>query len=110
MANGVVGTLCALWLYNNFVGWLTFLSLAIPPIGGVIITDFIINRKRYQSFATTEFKVINWAGIIAVAIGVAAGHFLPGVVPINAVFGGALSYLALNALLNKEAQTEKSMA
>ncbi|GAL30705.1 cytosine permease [Vibrio variabilis] len=47
MANGVVGTLCALWLYNNFVGWLTFLSLAIPPIGGVIIADFLINRKRY---------------------------------------------------------------
>ncbi len=29
IVNGLVGTLCALWLYNNFVGWLTFLS-AIP--------------------------------------------------------------------------------
>ncbi|MCK6264272.1 cytosine permease [Vibrio sp. ZSDE26] len=110
MANGVIGTLCALWLYNNFVGWLTFLSLAIPPIGGVIITDFIINRKRYQNFAEMEFKTINWAGIIAVVIGVSAGHFLPGVVPVNAVLGGALSYLVLNALLNKETQAEKSVA
>lgn len=39
VANGIIGTLCALWLYNNFVGWLTFLSAAIPPIGGVIIAD-----------------------------------------------------------------------
>lgn len=30
IVNGLVGTLCALWLYNNFVGWLTFLSAAIP--------------------------------------------------------------------------------
>ncbi|PMJ99119.1 cytosine permease [Vibrio sp. 10N.261.55.A7] len=110
MANGVIGTLCALWLYNNFVGWLTFLSLAIPPIGGVIITDFILNRKRYKNFTEAKFKTINWAGIIAVAIGVSAGHFLPGVVPINAVLGGALSYIALNALFNKEAHTEKSVA
>lgn len=34
VANDLIGTLCALWLYNNFVGWLTFLSVAIPPIGG----------------------------------------------------------------------------
>lgn len=102
MANGVVGTLCALWLYNNFVGWLTFLSVAIPPIGGVIIADFLINRKRYQKFESYEFKTVNWAGISAVAIGVAAGHFLPGVVPLNAVLGGAISYLVLNPILNKK--------
>lgn len=102
MVNGVVGTLCALWLYNNFVGWLTFLSLAIPPIGGVIIADFMVNRSRYKDFANAEFKTVNWAGIIAVAIGVACGHFLPGVVPVNAVLGGALSYLIINPILNKK--------
>lgn len=111
MANGVVGTLCALWLYNNFVGWLTFLSLAIPPIGGVIIADFLINRKRYANFETAKFQTVNWAGIIAVALGVAAGNFLPGVVPLNAVLGGALSYLVLNRLLNaKTAQLENADA
>lgn len=100
--NGLIGTLCALWLYNNFVGWLTFLSLAIPPIGGVIIADFMINRKRYRDFSTAEFQTINWAAISAVIIGVVAGHFLPGVVPVNAVLGGALSYLILNPVINKK--------
>ncbi|MGF1734609.1 cytosine permease [Photobacterium satsumensis] len=102
MANGLIGTLCALWLYNNFVGWLTFLSAAIPPIGGIIIADFLKNRHRYKDFANAEFKTVNWAAIIGVAVGVAAGHLLPGVVPINAVLGGAISYLILNPVLNRE--------
>ncbi|KHT61858.1 cytosine permease [Photobacterium gaetbulicola] len=102
MANGLIGTLCALWLYNNFVGWLTFLSAAIPPIGGIIIADFLKNRHRYKDFANAEFKTVNWAAIIGVAVGVAAGHTLPGVVPINAVLGGAISYLILNPVLNRE--------
>lgn len=110
MLNGLIGTVCALWLYNNFVGWLTFLSIAIPPIGGVIIADFFMNRKRYMDFENAKFKTINWAGIIAVAIGVTAGNFLPGVVPVNAVFGGALSYLLLNPLLNKEKASETEAA
>lgn len=107
MINGIVGTLCALWLYNNFVGWLTFLSLAIPPIGGVIITDFFLNRKRYQQLAMSDltkadFQNVNWAAICAIILGVTAGHFLPGIVPLNAVFGGAVSYLILNPLFNKK--------
>lgn len=110
MLNGLIGTVCALWLYNNFVGWLTFLSIAIPPIGGVIIADFFMNRKRYMDFENAKFQTINWAGIIAVAIGVVAGNFLPGVVPVNAVFGGALSYLLLNPLLNKEKASETEAA
>lgn len=110
MLNGLIGTVCALWLYNNFVGWLTFLSIAIPPIGGVIIADFFMNRKRYMDFENAKFQTINWAGIIAVAIGVVAGNFLPGVVPVNAVFGGALSYLLLNPLLNREKASETEAA
>lgn len=106
MLNGLIGTVCALWLYNNFVGWLTFLSLAIPPIGGVIIADFFRNRKRYMNFDNAAFQTINWAGIIAVAIGVAAGKFLPGVVPVNAVLGGAISYLLLNPMINKKSISE----
>lgn len=108
IVNGVVGTIFALWLYNNFVGWLTFLSTAIPPIGGVLIADYLINRKRYKDFANATFKRVNWAGIIAVAVGVLAGKFIPGVVPINAVLGGALCYVILNPLLNKSSLTTQT--
>ncbi|WP_318453980.1 cytosine permease [Photobacterium leiognathi] len=110
VVNGLIGTLCALWLYNNFVGWLTFLSLAIPPIGGVIIADFFINRKRYQDFTKAKFKTVNWAGMLAIAIAVAAGHFLPGIVPVNAVLGGAISYVLLNTVMNKKTHAVKQVA
>ncbi len=102
MVNGLIGTLCALWLYNNFVGWLTFLSAAIPPIGGIIIADYLKNRARYQNFAEANFQTVNWAAIAGVGIGIAAGHFIPGIVPLNAVIGGALSYLALDMLNTKK--------
>ncbi|WP_337263955.1 MULTISPECIES: cytosine permease [unclassified Serratia (in: enterobacteria)] len=102
LLNGAIGTLSALWLYNNFVGWLTFLSSAIPPIGGIIIVDYLLNRRRYLSFAQTRMMDINWVAILAVAIGVAAGHWLPGIVPVNAVLGAALSYAVLNPLVNRQ--------
>ncbi|OEC82475.1 cytosine permease [Photobacterium damselae subsp. damselae] len=102
--NGIIGTLCALWLYNHFVGWLTFLSAAIPPIGGIIIADFLKNRHCYHDFANAKFQTVNWAAIIGVAIGVACGHFIPGIVPINAVLGGAISYLILNPIINRNTQ------
>ncbi|KDX55961.1 cytosine permease domain protein [Escherichia coli 2-210-07_S4_C3] len=35
-------------------------------------------------------------------MGIAAGHWLPGIVPVNAVLGGALSYLILNPILNRK--------
>ncbi|MFC0932499.1 cytosine permease [Pasteurella multocida] len=101
MVNGVIGTLSALWLYNNFVGWLTFLSSAIPPVGGVIIADYLLRRKSYQDFEQAKFVTINWTAIIAVAIGVACGKYLPGIIPVNAVLGGALSYLLLNPFCAK---------
>lgn len=99
--NGIIGTLCALWLYNNFVGWLTFLSAAIPPIGGIIIADYLMNKKRYNNFNVTAMQSVNWVALLAVAIGIAAGHWLPGIVPVNAVLGGAISFAVLNPLLNR---------
>ncbi|MBW8183724.1 cytosine permease [Shewanella nanhaiensis] len=106
--NGIIGTLCALWLYNNFVGWLTFLSAAIPPIGGIIIADFLRNREKYKDFANAKFDTVNWAAILGVAIGVAAGHLLPGIVPINAVLAGALSYLIIDTLIKRKTVPSKS--
>ena len=100
--NGVIGTLCALWLYNNFVGWLTFLSAAIPPIGGVIIADYILRNKAYANFEQAKFVTINWTAIISVAIGIACGKFLPGIIPLNAVIGGAAAYFVLTPLFGKK--------
>src|SRR5690606_35415092 len=98
MINGAIGTLSALWLYNHFVGWLIFLSAAIPPVGGVIIADYLTRRDRYNRFPAMDFVHINWAAIAAVACGIACGHWVPGVVPLNAVLGGFFAYVLINRL------------
>lgn len=100
--NGLIGTLTALWLYNNFVGWLTFLSAAIPPIGGVIIADYLMNHSRYGNFREIKFMTVNWVAILAVGLGITAGNYLPGIVPLNAVLGGVVSYLMLNPIVNRK--------
>ena len=64
VVNGIIGTLCALWLYNNFVGWLTFLSAAIPPVGGVIIADYLMNRARYNQFNADKMQNVNWVALL----------------------------------------------
>ena len=110
MVNGTIGTLCALWLYNNFVGWLTFLSAAIPPVGGVIIADFLWRRARYNRFPASDFQTINWAAIASVAAGIACGHWVPGIVPLNAVLGALVAYSVLNPLVNKTTQESSNAA
>lgn len=91
--NGLVGTMAAMWLYNNFVGWLTFLGSTLPPIGAVILTDyFILRRGRYSELSRSKFKTVNTPAIIAWVAGVLAARFIPGIPPLNAIFVSALLY------------------
>ncbi|KID58729.1 cytosine permease [Pseudoalteromonas luteoviolacea] len=96
VVNGLIGTLCALWLYNHFVSWLTFLSAAIPPIGGVLITHYLTHKTHYQNMQNAQCQTINWNAIISVFIGIAAGHWLPGITPVNAVIASAISFFLLS--------------
>src|SRR5690606_39233703 len=92
IVNGLAGTAMAMWLYHNFVGWLTFLSAAIPPVGGVIIADYLLRRRRYAEYPGKAAVVINVPAFVAVVAGLACGHLLPGIVPVNAVLGAMATY------------------
>jgi len=94
VVNGVLGTAMAPWLYDHFVGWLTFLSAAIPPIGGVVIADYLMRRGRYAAYPAADFVAVSWRAIAALCIGLACGR-LPGVVPLNAVLGALAAYAML---------------
>lgn len=105
MFNGLIGTLAALWLYNNFVGWLTFLGSTLPPIGGIILADyFLVCKGKYAAIETMKFKDINWTALVAWGIGVGAATFVPGIPPVNAVLGAAVSYLFISGLVGKLAR------
>ncbi|WP_027953705.1 cytosine permease [Halobacillus kuroshimensis] len=100
--NGVVGTLLAMWLYNNFVSWLTVLGTALPPIGAVLLADYFLNYRK-QAYQDTPLKNFRWQGLAAWAAGVAASQFVPGMAPVNALAGAALVYILLTKLTQKAA-------
>ncbi|WP_176051955.1 cytosine permease, partial [Escherichia coli] len=72
--------------YNNCVGWLTFLSAAFPLVVGVIISDYLMNRRRYEHIATTRMMSVTWVAILTVVLGLAAGNWLTAVSPTHLTF------------------------
>lgn len=106
LINGLIGTLLSIWLYNNFVNWLTFLSSAIPPIGGVLLADyFIVHKGKYKNFNKMKFKSVNWIAIISWAIGCIAAAFIPGLTPVYGVLSSFISHCILEKLFNKSSIT-----
>ncbi|GIO22177.1 cytosine permease [Oceanobacillus sp. J11TS1] len=103
--NGIVGTIAAMWLYNNFVGFLNILGSALPSIGAIILADyFLVKRRNYQPFETMKFKAVNWVSIVAWAGGVVIANFVPGIPPINALLGTSIIYVAgMKMMSQKEA-------
>lgn len=94
LANGMIGTVFALWLYNNFVGWLSFLSSALPPIGVILIADyFVLARGRYAALEQATIETVNWVAVIAWGMGFAAANLLPGIPPLNGIVTALLVYV-----------------
>lgn len=98
---GTVGTLSALWLYNNFVSWLVFLSSAIPPVGGILIADYLLNKKRYDDLANASSRQVNWKAMLAVLVGILCAQVLPGIIPVNAILGSLVCYTVLELTFRK---------
>ena len=72
LISGVIGTVAAVWLYNNFCNWLNILNCTLPPIGIILILSYFMNRKKYLD-DTMPIKKVNWWAILAVVLGAAAG-------------------------------------
>jgi cytosine permease len=103
---GVLGTVLAVWLYNNFCNWLTILNASLPCVGAVIAVDYFRNREKYRA-AEEDDRQINWAAIAAVAVGFAVGNltagnfikdFTWGIAAINNMASAVIVYLAIEAI------------
>lgn len=99
MILGSIGTLCSLWIYENFIIWLVFLSSTIPPIGAILIADYFLKRKRYANFSQMNDIYINFNAIIAVMIGIIVSFTLDGLIPINAIISTLITYILLETTL-----------
>lgn len=104
--NGLLGTVSALWLYSNFVSFLSLLGSMIPAVGGIIIADFFIVKKgKYEDFKDSKFKVINYKAIAACVLGVIAGKYLTiGISPLNSLLVTGLTHVVLSIIIKDEAE------
>ncbi len=96
--NGLLGTLAALWLHNNFCGYLNSLNVFLPPVGAVVIADFFVRRKmNYLAPEAENFCKVNWVAIVAWAIGSLVAFQDIGIRALNGMAAAAVSYLVLAA-------------
>lgn len=97
---GVVGTALAIWLYWNFVGWLNILNCALPPIGAIVILDFLKNRKKFAADGQTA--AVNWFNIAGIVLGAAVANTLHwGIGALNAMIVAAICFF-VGELLRKD--------
>ncbi|MGI6157202.1 MAG: cytosine permease [Saccharofermentanales bacterium] len=89
---GIIGTAAAVWLYNNFIGWLNFLNATLPPVGAIIVLDYFLRREKYRD-ANEPLAKVNIAAILAVVAGALVGNYVKwGISAINAMVVACLVY------------------
>lgn len=77
-ALGLIGTVVALTgVWAHIVNWLVLLGVVVPPIGAVLIVDYVLTRRREPERARVRPIAFAAWGIGAVAAGLAHYH-LPG--------------------------------
>ena len=65
----IIGTLMAIPIYDNLIGYLAWLGILIPAIGGVIIGNFLANwRDGMPEPLEHEFPVVRWENIAVYAM------------------------------------------
>ena len=97
LSAGTIATLLAIFLYNNFVSYLSLLGSMIPPVGAVIIIDYFMSKDQYQEVETA--REWNWNAIIAVIVGIALGLIIQvGITPINSLIVASVVYIVLSKI------------
>ena len=92
----------SVWLYYNFTSWLTFMGYAIPPVGGVVITDYFMHQKRYQDNDVSNMKTVKWYAIIAVVAGAVIGLKVSfGIGSINSIVAACIIYFIGDKICEK---------
>lgn len=102
LAAGAIGTLLAVWLYNNFVSWLSLLNATLPPVGAILVMDYFLHKENYKSDSEPVCK-INPAAIVGVVAGALTANFLKwGIASINAMVVAIVCYLIGEAIRTKK--------
>jgi len=115
---GLIGTALAAWFgfkggagMQTFQNFLTLLGKVLPPIGGILISDFYLYRwykkeplsQRYQFKVGMKFAQINWVGWVVAIIGAIFGGWVikSGVPALNGLLIGAVLYIVIAIVCDK---------
>ncbi|MFH1725127.1 MAG: cytosine permease [Elusimicrobiota bacterium] len=103
VAGAVVGTVLALaGMYEWLLPYLILLGTFVPPIGGVLMADYVARRKTgFPPLDKAGLPKSNPAGIAAYLTGALLAYFSPGVPPVNGIAGAFVTYLAADRLLRR---------
>ncbi|MBO6008826.1 MAG: cytosine permease [Ruminobacter sp.] len=89
LVGGFVGTVCAFWLYQNFVSWILILSATLPAIGTIIILDYFCYPHKYAECAPEPLCQI--PALAGTVLGLLAGNFIKyGNSGVNAIVTAAV--------------------
>ncbi|MDI3270111.1 MAG: cytosine permease [Bacillota bacterium] len=110
---GALGTaLAAAGILSKFVGFLTLLGVTIPPIAGIMVTDYFILRRHRQALEESarqgtipaEVEPINWVALVAWLLASYTGYALNWGIPvINALLAAGILYYLGMKLFGKAA-------
>ena len=91
--SGILGTVTAVWLYNNFVGWLNILNCTLPPVGMIVVLGYFCHKEEYEKWNVIP-RQVNWFAIAGVLIGAAVANLVPwGIASVNGMVIAAVCYL-----------------
>ena len=93
--SGFASTIFSYYLYNNFVDFLSIMNYLLPPIGVVLIINYV-TKNDYSN------KNINFINCMAVIIGGISAYFLKfGISSINAIIVTSFITIAGSCINNK---------
>jgi cytosine permease len=95
-------------IYDKLVPYLILLGSVIPPVGGIIMADFWLNRGGTFPDLEERQPAFNWAGIIAYIVASLVAYFSASsptgipifdIPPVNGVVVAALLYALLSRVM-----------
>lgn len=92
--SGALGTVLAVWMYNNFCGFLSMLNATLPPIGIILVLGYMLHSEDYVEGSQATLTTVNWGAAIGVVAGaVFANTVTFGIASINAMVVAAICYI-----------------
>lgn len=102
----VATVMAASGIYSIFLGFLTALAIFVPPLGGLIIGDYLYTwRRKFPRVENVKFRMVRYANLIAYALAILAAYvssvYAIGVPSINGAVLAIVLVPVVNMLFKK---------